>query len=295
MSAVATPVSPQENSTTVRTDYARVPPLVRGSFQLASRLIPNVAAAAAEYVFFRPHLRSANTPGAPRRRTLEVANHRVATYVWGDEGPAVLLVHGWQGSAAQMAPLAWALAADGQRVVAVDLPAHGQSRGASETNLPEVVWVLGRLRKALGPFSAVVGHSFGAVAAMVFARHHGTERVVTIGGPASLWFVIQSFAHAVGLGDVAAAEFRRRLERRFGAEMWQQLSPRQLAADLDAPALVVHDQDDGAVPIEQARDLVAAWPRARLLSTAGLGHYRVLRSPEVHRAVCHFLQPGVSP
>jgi len=294
MSAIAPPLSLEKKSTTVRSHYARVPAFIRTTFQIGSRLLPSAAAAAAEYIFFRPHLRSSKVPAAPAKRRVRVDGEEIATYSWGESGPAVLLLHGWGGAAAQMAPLAWALAADGRRVVAIDLPAHGQSTGA-HTSLPEVAHVIGELATQLGPFGAVVGHSFGAVAAMVVARKLGTERVVTIGGPASLGFVVDSFAVAIGLEGEAQRRFHQRLERRFGPELWHQFSPRELATHIEAPALIVHDQDDSAVPVEQSQALAAVWPGARLFTTTGLGHYRVLRSPEVHRTVCRFLHPGGLP
>src|SRR5688572_16623442 len=47
---------------------------------------------------------------------------------WG-EGRAVILLHGWGGSAAQMTPLVGTLLERGFRVQAIDAPGHGESTG----------------------------------------------------------------------------------------------------------------------------------------------------------------------
>ena len=51
------------------------------------------------------------------------------------------------------------------------------------------------------------------------------------------------------------------------------------------PALVVHDRGDREVPFEHGETLARSWPGARLMVTEGLGHRRILRDPEVVRAV----------
>jgi pimeloyl-ACP methyl ester carboxylesterase len=58
---------------------------------------------------------------------------------------------------------------------------------------------------------------------------------------------------------------------------------------LRAPALVIHDRGDAMVPWTQGAALARAWPDARLLSTEGLGHGRILEHPQVTGAALAFL------
>jgi hypothetical protein len=55
----------------------------------------------------------------------------------------------------------------------------------------------------------------------------------------------------------------------------------RIAAGLGTPALVVHDRTDGEVPWSDGDEVARAWPGARLRTTEGLGHRRVLRDPAV--------------
>ena len=51
---------------------------------------------------------------------------KLAVTTWGEDGPAVLLMHGWGGARAQMTGFVIPLLDAGYRVVAFDQPAHGE-------------------------------------------------------------------------------------------------------------------------------------------------------------------------
>jgi pimeloyl-ACP methyl ester carboxylesterase len=50
---------------------------------------------------------------------------------------------------------------------------------------------------------------------------------------------------------------------------------------LNVPALIVHDLDDAEVPYREGQLLAHSWSGARLVTTAGLGHRRILRDARV--------------
>ena len=52
---------------------------------------------------------------------------------------------------------------------------------------------------------------------------------------------------------------------------------------------MIHDRGDGMVPWTQGAALARAWHGARLLSTEGLGHGRILESDLVLRAAADFI------
>ena len=59
---------------------------------------------------------------------------------------------------------------------------------------------------------------------------------------------------------------------------------------LNMPGLVVHAEDDPQVPVADAQDIHAAWPRSRLLRLEGGGHQRVLADPRLSDAVLALLE-----
>jgi len=78
------------------------------------------------------------------------------------------------------------------------------------------------------------------------------------------------------------------IEERYGLR-WLGLEIPRLAPRLKAPALVIHDHGDKIVPWTQGAALARAWPGARLLSTVGLGHGRILESDIATRAAADFI------
>ena len=137
--------------------------------------------------------------------------------------PVVLLVHGWGGHAAQMLPMAEAIAARGLRPVLVDMPAHGRSRG-SISALPQfaraIDYVAARLTQQGCELHALVAHSLGAsAAAYVSSRGLGLRRLVLLAPPASPPEYTHLFAQVFGLSERTRAAMQSRIEARQGLPM----------------------------------------------------------------------------
>jgi pimeloyl-ACP methyl ester carboxylesterase len=223
-------------------------------------------------------------------RPLAVA-HRgrtLAVDAWG-AGPTVLLVHGWNGRGAQLGGFAATLVQAGYRVVAFDTPAHGRSPGRA-TNLPEISEAIQEVARACGPVHAVIGHSFG-VACTIYAVRQGLKvnRIVAISPPQNVRGLTRKFFSALDIDIRVQAIFNRIFEKNFGTDLWERFSPEILARQLDVPGLIIHDQDDRDVPVQEGAALAQAWPEAQFVRTAGLGHRRILRDPEVIARVAAFI------
>jgi pimeloyl-ACP methyl ester carboxylesterase len=223
---------------------------------------------------------------APRRRTVESSS--LAVWDWG-EGPTVLLVHGWNGNAAQLSPFVAPLVRAGYYVVAFDQPAHGSSPGrrATVADFAEAVLAVGR---RVGPVHAIVGHSLGGTAAAL-ALGFGleAERLVLLAPPADLPHFGRSFASGLRLSHARTAGFMAELSREVGGDLGA-LDLRRLAPSMRSRLLVLHDRDDREVPFAHGADIANAWPEARLEALSGLGHRRLLRDPEVIAASIAFIQ-----
>jgi len=223
-----------------------------------------------------------------QRLTLAHRDRPLAVYHWG-KGPTVLLVHGWHGRGAQLGAFAAPLVAAGYRVVAFDAPAHGRTPGRA-TDLPEVSEALLTVADAFPPLHGVIAHSFGVAGTLVATRQGlAPRRVVALSAPASIDFLMDSFAARLGIPTAVMDVHRRLMELRFGADLWRRFSPTEIARDLDIPALLMHDKEDHDVPWQQGEALARAWPGAAWVRTQGLGHRRILRDPDVVARVVAFM------
>jgi pimeloyl-ACP methyl ester carboxylesterase len=180
------------------------------------------------------------------------------------------------------------LLADGYRVIWFDQPGHGES-GRGAVALPDFVRAIEAIVATHGPVVAAIGHSLGA-AAIGVALRHGVRlgRVVFVSPPSSINQHTRNFARLLGITPRVRDAMRCRLEQRYGVR-FADIDRIEELAQVPVPALFVHDNDDKEVAIENMLRLSALMPRANMIRTYGLGHYRILREPAVVAAVVDFI------
>ena len=217
---------------------------------------------------------------------------RLSGHRWAEQGPKVLLVHGWEGRGSQLGAFALALKERGYQPVSIDLPAHGATAG-SQTNLLEFAASVGAMVRSLGGVAGIVAHSFGAAATTVALRDDiDVGRLVYLAPSEDFDHFPRVFGRSLGLSAHLAERMKRRIERRLGATM-NELRGGHLAPRMTAPLLVVHDEHDNDVPWTDGVTYAKAWPGARLVSTRGLGHRRILRDERVLATVADFFDAPV--
>lgn len=206
-------------------------------------------------------------------------------------GPAVVLVHGWGGQAAQMAPLAAAIADSGFRAVALDLPGHGVDR-RPRSDAFQMASAVRALVDSLGGAAGVVAHSLGSVATLVAFDDGMPARIVLVAPVLDIEHAVTVFVSRAQLFPWTADRLRSRFKDFVGSDWWTKLT-RGSDTDLgDADLLVVHDVGDRETPFDVSAALAEKHPRAEFLATTGLGHSRILADEAVGEAVSNFLAPS---
>lgn len=270
---------------------------------MATLPLPIVALAAASYVapalvapfFRRMMLQPRRHISAPPALTLRAADERLdlgdglVAWRWGAGGaPVVLLVHGFEGNRAQFGAVLDALLARGFAAVALDVPAHGESAG-NELTAVKFIAAIERTLRQLGPMHAVIGHSMGgAMSLFSVARNGGAKKVALVAAPSGLKRELQRFAQVVGLSSRGAAAFIDSVEGHVGRPA-DDFDVRHIAAEVDLPVLLIHDQNDRQVPVREAARAAHMLPTAKLIVTQGLGHNRLLADPAVVAALVDFV------
>lgn len=287
------PAAPaSKKSTTVRIPWAA--PL-RAAFRVLGAAAPRLAARLAGRLFSTP----------PRHRTSEVEQRAlagategrvesggasVATWSWG-QGPAVLLVHGWGSRGARLHSFVEPLVAAGYSVIAFDAPGHGASAGAT-SSLPQFAQAIGDIARSAGGIQAVVAHSMGSPSvALAISRGLAVERAVFLAPAAHPGAFTARFAEMLAIPPHVIDAMKRRFEKRFDL-IWEELDLPRLAPSMRAPLLVFHDTQDQEIPWSNGDAVARAWPGARLVTTQGLGHTRIVHDPEVVAEAVAFLNAG---
>ena len=158
------------------------------------------------------------TPPGARDLFLEVDGIRLHLLDWGGDhaqwqagGPPVLCVHANGYLAALWHPIALALAPQA-RVLAVDLPGHGDSDPAPDYRWDHLAEYVGGALRALdlGP-ALLVGHSVGgATSAMCAARYPELVRAMVLADPVTLPEAFYHHPEASASSDLYGAKHRRR-------------------------------------------------------------------------------------
>lgn len=211
------------------------------------------------------------------------------------EGPCVILLHGWEGSARDLSGFVPPLLQAGLSVLALDLPAHGASEG-ERVSIPVAAQALLDVQRAMdstsGPphvFHAAIGHSLGA-SIIVHAMTLGfrVERVALIAAPAHAVDYARDYCERDGLNAAQTEQMLDHMPANFGVDVRAISMPAQ-AATLSQPALFVHSDDDRVVPLADSQLTASVWRGARHEMVEGLGHARLLRDAGVIDQVARFV------
>jgi predicted alpha/beta hydrolase family esterase len=282
--------------------------LARAALQTAFAMSDELGAALAERMFItprrfaRPARERAVIAGA-RRFEVEVvlrsprwrgARRTIAAWRWGF-GPAVLLVHGWEGRGSQLGAFVEPLVAAGCSVVAFDAVAHGDSPD-HRLYLTDFADCIAAVASAVGPLHGIVAHSFGSAAVLLAHPRAGVEAVrnVMVAPNVLVADSTAQFARYVGLDEPDRRALERRIAEHAGVAI-DALALDRLAAPRDAALLIIHDREDREVAFRQGERLAAMWPNAQLHATEGLGHRRVLRDAGVIARAVAFVRDGLPP
>ena len=210
-----------------------------------------------------------------------------------DRDQTALVIHGWQSRAEHMRGIVATLRDLGFRVVAIDLPGHGQSSGRSLT-MVDAVAAVHAAEQRFGPFELIAGHSFGGAVAVnavagsiagIAPVHAG--RLALVSAPSSIPAVLSGFGDMIGLGPKTRKALDEQIEKIAGRPMASFVGAHQLAGT-DIPALVIHAPDDKEVPVREARAYEAAGDNVRLFLADGLGHRRILADRQVLSRIASF-------
>jgi len=214
---------------------------------------------------------------------------RNAAWIWG-EGPIVVFVHGWNGSAVQLAPLAQRIAGRGFRCVAIDVTGHGGSQG-NRTGWRHFIDDVAALTEALGTaVYAYVGHSAGGLTLMAARAIRGirAEKYVCVCTPSHPFPPIRAVKGNLDPPPRTLGAYQDFIASQFDST-WQELTEGRAFLGANADLLLFYDQTDRFVDHTEG-DRIKSWcSGAQLTKTSGYGHMKVLGAPELEQSIAGFL------
>lgn len=244
---------------------------------------------------FRESRREQNWRGRAQTSFETIHGKSIAVYQWGNlQRGYVLLVHGWSGRASQFGALVESLNRRGVAVLGFDAPGHGRSQG-STSDIFQIENCAMALIEKYGVPDSMIAHSFGCLVAARLLRRHplATKKLVTLSSPRKASYLVLGFQTYFQISDRIMQRFHAMNYRRYGENIYTDISVEHNLRQIDVELLLVHDKSDRVVGWEQtrslARDLQISGKVVEVYYSTNGGHNFVLRQPDVIERVCTFI------
>lgn len=263
------------------------------------RVVPQVTSRLMLAKFVAPRRKkngryTSRLPAGATRLAVQHNNQTLTGWCWDGDGPAILVMHGWESHTGRMAPLIEGLLAEGYRVCALDAPGHGMSPQAN-THLQDVGEAIRAMMVQHGPFHGIVAHSFGAAATAVMLSRHPElmpEKLVLLSPMRDLAQHLDIFAAVAQLTPPRKKRLQELVRQRLRLS-FEDCSTIAAVRSFSRHGLVIHDQNDRLIPHAVGEEVARNWAGARFVSTSRLGHRRGLSSQQVMRHIVGYLSDGV--
>jgi pimeloyl-ACP methyl ester carboxylesterase len=270
--------------------------LTKAGFVIGGYVTPHLAARAAAKVWCKLP-RTAGRRKDNRAKPGRLAHvtvrpgERAVVEEWGDpEAPIIYLVHGWGGWRGQVASFAKPLVEGGFRVITFDALSHGDAdageHGPRHSSGGEMVASLAAVAAHYGPAAGVIGHSLGCAtsARAILEGTLVTERLTMVAPNPDMAAVARNFGKMIGFPARTIGLMERAAERWAHRSLDDFTIPPMAATGKLPAGLVIHDRADKESRYRTATEIDAAWEGARLMTTEGYGHHRILIAPAVVKA-----------
>lgn len=241
-----------------------------------------------------------DSPRAYQEMRLEATQGVPSLTLWeitGDapNAPAIIFTHGWGQSRHSVLPRLPALARLASRVIAWDLPGHGDSGGVSRLGAGElpalkrvIEWAREQDPDALAPV-VLYGYSLGAgLSLAIAAAEPGRVSRVVAEAPYRLPITpARNVLAQQGLPHGWSLALALRLARVGPADAFDRA---RIAAEVRCPVLVLHGSDDDIAPPEDGRAIAQASPNGKYVEIPGAGHKSLWLDPNQREACERALQ-----
>ena len=268
---------------------------IRTKFKILSALSKEIAAEKAFQLFCTPQYRNKKKLPPVFEKAEKVhfrfEENRIQGYRWNHPtGKKILILHGFESSVINFDHYIKPLTKAGFEVLAFDAPAHGRSSGKQITVLSYKNFIL-HIEKEYGPVKNFIAHSFGGLAlslALENMEKDKNSKIVFIAPAAETTTAINSFFKFLRLDGEVRKKFDLIIAKKSGhPPQWFSMS--RIAKNIKAEVLWLQDKDDHMTPLSDVEPIIKEnYPNFNFLISEGLGHRRIYRDNNSHRAIIKF-------
>ncbi len=272
---------------------------IRTKFKILSALSKPLAAQKAFQLFCTPQYRNKKKlpPVFEKAEKINflLAGIKIQGYRWNHaQEQKLLILHGFESSVINFDRYIKPLTNAGFEVLAFDAPAHGRS-GGKHINAVLYKDFIKHIQKEYGEIKNFIAHSFGGLAlslALEEMNHDENTRIVFIAPAAETATAIGSFFKFLHLDNKLRKHFDAIITSK-GGHPPEWFSMARISNHIKANVLWLQDKDDLMTPLSDVEPIINKnYPNFRFLISEGLGHRRIYRDNNSHRAIIRFFDPN---
>jgi esterase/lipase len=272
---------------------------VRTKFKILSALSTKIAAEKAFQLFCTPQYRNKkNLPPVfekAEKINFHFEGYKIQGYRWNHpQEKKLLILHGYESSVINFDRYIKPLTKAGFEVLAFDAPAHGRSSGR-QINAVLYKNFVKHIQKEYGVIRNFIAHSFGGLALSLALEEmeHGEDTKIVLVAPAvETVTAINSFFKFLRLEKGLRNHFDSIITK-IGGYPPEWFSIARIAKHIKAQVLWLQDKDDQMTPLSDVELIIKEnYSNFSFLISEGLGHRRIYRDNNSHRAIIRFFDPA---
>lgn len=227
-------------------------------------------------------------------------NKNVVVYEFNSSAQKkAVVVHGWMSESLHMMMHIKFLCEQGYKVYAIDLPAHGKSKGQIVTWKDAINTIL-RTQQIFGPFDLALGHSFGGGMIMnatgvsylsdEFSDVFKAKKYILLASALSINVPIRIFSKLGRLNNKEKEMFKDLIvqDARINFEEMNALNI-QTKYPQDASFLLIHGKKDFVVKIEESKNFNQLGNNVKLIEKDDMNHIDILYNDEILKDIAEFI------
>jgi pimeloyl-ACP methyl ester carboxylesterase len=215
-------------------------------------------------------------------------------FKWGSGKHKILITHGWGSKAADFIELITALREiDDLKIIAFDAPGNGSSEG----ELSNLLLYIEAVRAVVSNFGSpdiLIGHSLGGMANVIAIKETNIKPLLLI-SLTPLIRLKENFEASMAAADVsrqAQDKFLKSFEKHFG-DRADHFNLHDLY-DFDGKHWLAYDKRDLISPYPFIKQFLNANPLVESHNYDGIGHDKIIKSPEVISDVVIRIREAIS-
>jgi pimeloyl-ACP methyl ester carboxylesterase len=241
--------------------------------------------------------------GKPKRKAPPIFEHateliitqdllKIRGWQWNPKNSnekKILILHGFDSCSYKFDKYINPLTNLGFTVFAFDAPAHGISEGKTVNALQLKNTIL-TINNIHGDFYAIIGHSFGGLAAALASESLvNMQKLILIAPAVETLRAIDNFFSFVPLGERIKISLIEYIES-LSEKNINYYSTSRAVAESNLNTLWLHDEEDWICPYEDVNKVQnLQLEHVEFYITKGLGHSKIYRDPKVKEKIFNFL------